>query len=35
MDLHKEVNFEKEICDYLTAHGWLYALNDAARSFKA
>jgi type I restriction enzyme R subunit len=28
-DLHKEINFETEICDYLAAHGWLYAEGDA------
>jgi len=27
--LHKEINFETEICDYLAAHGWLYAEGDA------
>jgi len=27
-DLHKEINFETEICDYLAAHGWLYAEGD-------
>ena len=30
MSLHKEINFEVEICDYLAAHGWLYAEGDAA-----
>ena len=29
MDLHKEVNFEAEICEHLAAHGWLYAESDA------
>jgi type I restriction enzyme, R subunit len=29
-DLHKEVNFEVEICDHLAANGWLYAQGDAA-----
>lgn len=29
-DLHKEINFEGEICDHLAANGWLYAANDAA-----
>ena len=28
--LHKEINFEVEICDHLAANGWLYAANDAA-----
>lgn len=30
MSLHKEISFEDEICDYLSAHGWLYAKGDAA-----
>ncbi len=25
MSLHKEINFEDEICEHLAAHGWLYA----------
>jgi type I restriction enzyme R subunit len=29
MTLHREVSFETEICDYLAAHGWLYADDDA------
>ncbi|WP_157197822.1 MULTISPECIES: hypothetical protein, partial [Methylomonas] len=29
-DLHKEVNFETEICEHLAAHGWIYAQGDAA-----
>ena len=29
-DLHKEVNFEDEICGHLAANGWLYAAGDAA-----
>jgi len=29
-DLHKEVNFEAEICEHLAANGWLYAQGDAA-----
>ncbi|HXD36732.1 MAG TPA: DEAD/DEAH box helicase family protein, partial [Rhodanobacter sp.] len=29
MNLHREVNFEREICDHLAAHGWLYAEGDA------
>lgn len=28
-NLHKEIHLESEICDYLAAHGWLYAENDA------
>ena len=35
MSLHKEINFEKEICDHLAAHGWLYAENDAVRYDRA
>jgi len=30
MSLHKEISFEAEICDYLAAHSWLYAEDDAA-----
>jgi type I restriction enzyme R subunit len=30
MSLHKEISFEAEICDYLAAHSWLYAADDAA-----
>jgi type I restriction enzyme R subunit len=30
MSLHKEINFETEICDYLGANGWLYTEGDAA-----
>ncbi len=29
-DLHREINLETEICDYLAAHGWLHAAGDAA-----
>ena len=29
MNLHREINFETEICDHLAAHGWLYAEGDA------
>jgi type I restriction enzyme R subunit len=28
--LHKEFNFEDEICDHLGANGWLYSSGDAA-----
>lgn len=28
MALHQEIHFEQEICDYLAAHGWLYAEGD-------
>ncbi|MBS4051356.1 MAG: type I restriction endonuclease subunit R [Methylomonas sp.] len=27
-DLHKEVRFETEICEYLASHGWLYCDSD-------
>jgi type I restriction enzyme R subunit len=30
MNLHKEINFEAEVCNHLSAHGWLYAEGDAA-----
>ena len=30
MSLHKEVNFETEICEYLVSHGWLYKEGDGA-----
>ena len=30
MSLHKEINFEDEICAHLAANGWLYAEGDAA-----
>ncbi len=30
MTLHKEINFESEICDHLGAHGWLCAADDAS-----
>ena len=30
MSLHKEISFESEICQHLSAHGWLYAEGDAA-----
>lgn len=29
MTLHKEINFEDEVCDHLAANGWLYAKDDA------
>jgi hypothetical protein len=32
---HKEISFENEICDYLAAHGWLYAEGDAAKYDRA
>ena len=30
MNIHKEIRFEDEICEYLSANGWLYSDNDAA-----
>ncbi len=30
MTLHKEIQFENDICAHLAAHGWLYAEGDAA-----
>ena len=30
MSLHKEINLEKEICEHLAAHGWLYDDGSAA-----
>ncbi len=35
MSLHNEISFEKEICDHLAAHGWLYAEDDAFRYDRA
>ena len=26
MSLHKEINFEVEICQHLAAHGWLHGI---------
>ncbi|MGE3345497.1 MAG: type I restriction endonuclease, partial [Vicinamibacterales bacterium] len=31
MSVHKEASFETEICDYLSAHGWLYEAGDATK----
>ena len=31
MNLHQEHHFEREICTYLAANGWLYAEGDAAQ----
>lgn len=30
-DLHQERHFEAEICEHLSAHGWLYAEGDAEK----
>ena len=35
MSVHKEINFEIEICDHLAAHGWLYDEGDAAKYDRA
>ena len=35
MSLHKEINFEIEICEHLSANGWLYADGDAANYDRA
>ncbi len=35
MSLHTEINFEREIGEYLGAHGWLYAEGDAAQYDRA
>jgi type I restriction enzyme R subunit len=35
VNLHKEVAFEDEICDYLGAHGWLHDKDAAARYDRA
>jgi type I restriction enzyme, R subunit len=29
MEMHHEVKFEAELCEYLDKHGWLYSQNDA------
>jgi type I restriction enzyme R subunit len=34
-DLHREISFEDEVCEYLAAHGWLYAAGDAAHYDRA
>ncbi|MBI2380303.1 MAG: type I restriction endonuclease subunit R [Gammaproteobacteria bacterium] len=35
MSLHKEIEFENEICAHLAGQGWLYAPDDAARYDRA
>src|SRR5688572_18196962 len=35
MSVHKEISFESEICQHLSAHGWSYAEGDAANYDKA
>jgi type I restriction enzyme R subunit len=34
-NLHREINFEVEICQHLGGHGWLYAEGDAAHYDRA
>ena len=35
MSIHKEINFEDEICDYLSANNWLHQHGDAANYDRA
>jgi type I restriction enzyme R subunit len=35
MNLHKEISFEHEICQYLSNHGWLYNEGDSAKYDRA
>jgi type I restriction enzyme R subunit len=35
MSLHKEINFENEICEYLSANNWLYEEGSAAKYDRA
>ena len=35
MAQHNEIEFEKELAEYLAAHGWLYSPNDAATTANA
>ena len=35
MSLHKEINFEVEICGHLAANGWYYVDGDAAKYDRA
>lgn len=30
MTLHKEINFENDLCNHLSPNGWHYAEGDAA-----
>jgi type I restriction enzyme R subunit len=34
-NLHREINFEVEICQHLGGHGWLYVEGDAAHYDRA
>ena len=31
MTLHKEIEFESDICAHLAAHGWLYAEQETGQ----
>jgi type I restriction enzyme R subunit len=35
MSVHKEISLEKEVCEFLGAHNWLYAEGDAAHYDRA
>lgn len=35
MDIHREISFEDEICEYLASHGWLHDAGDARRYDRA
>ena len=35
MNLHREISFESEICDYLAGNGWLHAAGDASEYDRA
>ena len=35
MSLHKEIEFENDICAHLAAHGWLYSEGDHAQYDRA
>ena len=35
MNLHKEISFETEVCEYLAGHGWLYSEGDTAQYDRA
>ena len=35
MSLHKEINCENEICEYLAAHDWLYAEENGKHYHRA
>jgi type I restriction enzyme R subunit len=35
MSIHKEISFEREICEHLTAHGWQYAEGDGGNYDRA